>query len=268
MAEIDLYRQEATRARVRAEIAEARRHTLDLRLRFFEDARAGDGAEIERLRKLVEVQRAEIERLRERLREVEAARRQIPIESLIEAILAAVDAGAQTLPSHAITTVRADLRVPLQVESGVAGMAVAAPGIYPGQALSTLSVDLRPLPLTPYEEARRRAIGAVLAAVLDLQRGLDRPFPSEARSPAETALVQASVFLDSPAVTPDTLGQRIGGLVQSLTALAAALPALAPAAQALAERRDRLPASPAEEDLEEMAGALAAVETALGGAGR
>ncbi len=265
MAELDFYRRQATLAQVRAEVAEA----LAQSLRRERDAAVAERAALERdnarLKSLVEKLAGQLGEVREKLKEAVARRRGVAVEEILQALLQALEAGSRGLRDRAIAEARLDLRAALQVEENRAGLQVAAPGLFPAQSLSTLSLSVRPLPPELWEEGRTRGLGAILQAAQALQEALAREVPPAAAKEAAAALARISAFLADPPASPEAVAGAVKGVVDGLSSLAGRLPELAPAARDLADRVAALPLMPGEEHLGALATALAALAREIAG---
>ena len=254
MDDFDFYRRQVTLATARAEVAE----NLVLTLRREQEAAAGrlNGTRQEntRLRTLVDRLEAEIQTLRERLRQLETRRLQVPVQTLVRSLTSAIEDGSKGWEDRVLSRVHLDLKVALQTDGEVPGV-LAAAGSYPPEALSTISLDLRPAPPQLGDEGRQRGLAQVLNAVLELQHSLDRVMPPAAPQSYTAALAQAAAFINAE-LTPETVEGQLGGLVATLQVLSPPIPALAQALAAVEARRHKLPALPSEDDLAGLAGAI------------
>jgi hypothetical protein len=244
--------------------AEAEVHALRLQRdtlrRQLDDAEQ----ELERLRRVTDALLRRLAEVLEQLRRTRAAGRQVTPGALAAAFARSIEAGARTLEGRTVAAARADIRAALQVEQDRAGLVVGDPrGMDPG-SLSTITIDLRPVPLGPAGEAQRSGLTQVLAAILGLQRALDREVPPAARQAAEAAVAAASELAAEPPEA-SRLGARLAALTGSLRRLADLLPELARAVAGLERRRAALAPEPSAADLSALAAALGIVTDAVAG---
>jgi hypothetical protein len=188
---------------------------------------AHDAAELEQLRAVVNAQQRQIVDLTEKLRAVQAERRRVPVKTLIESVLNAVEEAAATLEGHAISSAHAEIKAALEIDGDMHGLALGSPSAFPPEALSTISFEIGRAAPGLVDTDRREAAAELRAAVLDLQAALDRNVVSDS---APDALDAASAFLatDAPSM------EQLRPLVRALEGLAAGTPTVAPAVAALA----------------------------------
>jgi hypothetical protein len=251
--------RDAVRARVAEATLAAVREARDRdRERVREDAdRLRD--QIQRLQRVIDAQQEELAELRERLRQTEAELRQVGVQALVASVVAAVQDGAQALECRTVAAARFELRAPLRVGRAGNGLVLAAPGTYDAASLSTVSLDVRPLPPSPAEEEERRALARLLASALALQHLLERrPFPPAAEQPAAVAFVQLSALVALPP-TAARLRQRLAPVAEALATLAgqAQVPQAVQAAVLLRRRAAALPDRPEVAGIDAVTAALA-----------
>jgi hypothetical protein len=150
-------------------------------------------------------------------------------------------------------------------ERRTGGIFIEPPGVYPGEALSTISIDIKTSPPTPFEESRRVAFAKVISAVLDLQAALDRKLPSEIAKQAEEVIARAGEFVTNPSLTPDSVKIQLVGLVNSLIALSKYMRIIEIPTKALSDMYTAFPSSPTGQDLEVLAKAISKVARTIGG---
>lgn len=197
-------------------------------------------AELDRLRNVVITQQRQIADLTEKLRTVEAERRRVPVKTLIESVLDAVEAAASTLEGHAIASAHAEIKAALEIDGEMHGLALGSPSAFPPEALSTISFDIGPAPRSARDAAREAAAAELRSALLLLQASLDQS-PAERGLPE--ALAGASALLDSDVSS----AEQLRPLLQALEGLAAATPALVPAVGFVAAAvRGAEPGSPSQ----------------------
>jgi hypothetical protein len=247
-----------TLATVRAARAETLASTLRVNLGIADAGLIRRDQEIDRLKAVIEAQQAEITALRERLKEVEELARQATLDAVVHALAAALDRGSEALENMVVSTVHAELKAAFQLQHGSPGLLLAGASTYGPEALSTVRFDLRRIPPTPADEARRAALDQLVAALLRLQSALDRDLPAGAADPAHTVQAHISSLTAAPP-PPDELKPRLDVLVAAVSELGVQLPEVAPAAGTLADRHAALPAPPERPD----AGAVASVAQAV-----
>ncbi|MFG1605018.1 hypothetical protein [Actinoplanes sp. NPDC049265] len=105
--------------------------------------------EVERLRRVVAGQAAEIADLRDRLRQAQEVARRLTVRQLVDAVTQAVVSGSADLDGYAIND--AHVRVRAAVEfAGEAVTVVADPGgLLDAASLSSFEIRLAPLPPVP-----------------------------------------------------------------------------------------------------------------------
>jgi hypothetical protein len=260
---VAFYRHEAALAQARAIVADAAAHELRLALDTTRATLDEGTTELLRLRQLVQQQAAELEDLRAQLADVLRSRRQVTLATMIEALNQAVQQGEAALVGRTVAVARAEVRAALAIESGQTGFMLAAPGIYPSSALSTVTVDLRTVPPTPSEEARVRSLAAIDLAVLAIQDELDREWSTAAAGLAGIALIQATAFLTAPERRADTTADQLVGLIASLAALGEPIPQLGPVCGRLEEQRASVSSPPTPDELTALAQALQEVVAIL-----
>ena len=251
----------------RAAAAEIEAQALRLQRDILRGRLVDTEQEIERLRRLVDALLVKQADLEDQLRQAQTAGRQVSPAALAAALANAVDRGAAALEGRTIVAGRAEIRASLQVEQGEAGLVLADPRGVEAASLSTISFDLRPVPPTPTEEARRIGVQRVLDALLRLQSALDREVPRAGRETAATALAETSALAAAP---PDStaVGPQLAGLTAVLRRLATWLPELAGPAADLEARRTALSPQPSGGELAELAAALEAAAVAAAGQSR
>ena len=261
---VDFYRTSATQFQVRALTAEGiaseLRLALDTTLISLDDR----DAELLRLRLLVQQQAAELSAVRAQLAAVLETQRRMTLATMIGALGNAIEEGERSLDGRTVAGARAELRAALAIEGGATGFIFAAPSLYPSAALSTVTVDFRPLPPSPLDEARAAGMAAIDAAVQELQHALDRDWSATLTAATGSALAQAGAFLGASARPPEHLADLLSDLSAALAALGDQLPDVRPAAVRLEALRAALPGSPEPAQLAAIAGALRAVVAALG----
>lgn len=263
MEDLDFYRRQVTLSRVDAEVARSQLRSARWQYKLAEGELQAARKENARLQTLTEHMEAQLAELRLRLKEARANFRQVSMEELVQSLIDAIESGASGSENLVIAGAKADIRVALQVDRGVAGVLTGPPGLYPGEALSTISVDIKTSPPTPLEESRRSAVAEVVAAVLDLQAALDRELPPKAVKPAQEVIARAGKFITAPSLAPDAIKIQLASLVNSLKVLAPRFPLIKPFTNALIEVYSAFPSSPASRDLEVLARAIAEVAHSL-----
>lgn len=218
--------------------------------------------EVERLRRVTESLAARNAELLELLRRARAAGRQVSPAELAGALTDAIERGSQAIEGRVVAAARAEIRASLQLERNRAGLVVGDPRTIDTGSLSTLTFDLRPVPPTPDQETGQAGLEAVAAALLELQRALDRELPPGAREPGSAALAAVSALAAAP---PDAgqLGPRLQPLVERLELLGGPLPGIADAVADLGARRAALSPQPSGDELAALARSLGTVAAAL-----
>lgn len=220
------------------------------------------GEDLRRLQRLVDSQLVEIDELRGRVRELEARLRQVPVETLIESMVDAVEKASEAVEGRTIPSARMELRAALRLTRQGGGLVLAAPGIYPPEALSTVRFDVRRVPPASSEEARAAALAGLVDAALELQHALDE-VPAEARAAGNQAQQRLSALVAAP-VSAEELAPRLRDLAESVGELAGRVAAAAPAAEALSARASGLAARPDPGGIERITATLRDVAAALG----
>ena len=180
-----------------------------------------EAEELERLRSVVDEQQRQIADLTEKLRAVQAQRRRVPVQTLIESVLQAVQQAAETLEGHAIASAHAEIKAALEIDGDLHGLALGSPSAFPPEALSTISFDVTPAPPSLLETARREAVATLRSALLALQAALDRTAAGHDRP---EALDATSALLGSPQPS----AEELRALLRALEGVTADLPALRP----------------------------------------
>jgi hypothetical protein len=218
--------------------------------------------EVDRLRQVTESLVARNAELQQLLRRARAAGRQVSPAELAGALTDAIERGSRALEGRVVAGARAEIRASLQLERNRAGLVVGDPRSFDSGSLSTIIFDLQALPLTPTQETGLAGLDAVVAAVLELQRVLDRPWPPAAREAGPAALVAVSTVAAAPPIAGQ-LGSGLQSLVERLELLGGSQPGLADAVADLAARRAALSPQPSGDELAGLARSLWTVATAL-----
>jgi hypothetical protein len=249
----DPFRNEAVLARLRAERAEATLTAVTVDRDVLKRVVDRRDLELAALRDLVTRQQARIAELTERLRNAEAAARQVALDAIVRALGAALETGEAGLIDRVIVAARAEIKAALQVSGGEAGLVLGAPGAYDADTLSTVTFDLRRLPPDAASERRGAALAALGTAVQDLQRALD---PGLGDAAVDDALAAASALAAAPPPALDAAAAAMAPLAGALERLGAARPALGAATAAIHERRAALAARPEAEEGTALAAAV------------
>jgi hypothetical protein len=250
-------------APARAVRAEALVRALQIDRERLEGVLVDRESELERLRRVVELQAAQLSTLREQLRDLERQARQVEVETLIGSIASAFAASESALLGRTISSARAEIRGGLQAAAGGTGLVLAPPGAYDTSALSTIAFDLRAVPAEPEQEARASALVALVQALVELQTLLDREHPPAAEEPADKALGQTASLLGDPELSLDTAAAKLRSLVRQLSELAKAQPDLRASARAVVEQHAALAEAARPDALLSFADALSALAQGL-----
>jgi hypothetical protein len=188
--------------RLRAERAEAIAAALRIRSENAGIEIDVNKAELDRLRSTVAEQVAEIETLRDRVAELEAAGTRVAVDTLIEAVVDAIERAGASLDRYAISSAQAEVKAALKVDPAAGGLAFTSPVGAASRALSTVRLDLGAVPRPPGEaapaltiDARERAAAEaaeVRTALLALQEALEA-LPS----PPVFGLTRSAVYHDA-----------------------------------------------------------------------
>jgi hypothetical protein len=263
--DLDFYRRQITVTRVDAEMAKSSLSSTRLQLKLCEDALQAALKENERLRSQINYLEAQMQAISARLDEVKACFKQVPVEEMIKSLIDAVESGSKWDGNLAMANARAEIRVAIQVGKSGAGILAESPGVYPVDALSTISFDLKASPPHLAEELQQRAVADTKLAVLNLQTALDRELPEELKESAGAVIARAGEFVASSSISFGSVRVSLEGLVKSIIFFSQHLETAALSAKNLAEIYYALPSYPSCQELEVLARAIGNTAQSLQG---
>ncbi len=194
---------------VRAELAEARLRGLEAAQLSLGRRLGGQQSELDRLRSLVSTLQSELLAAQQELARLREEQAHLAVDELVASIAGAIDRGAAAFTGRALTSARAEIKALLAIAGGEAGLLLAPPATAsPGQ-LSTVSIELRPVPPDAADAALASGLAAVRAAILELQTALEN------RDVAGAAFAAASALAASPPAVAD-LAAALQPLVRAL----------------------------------------------------
>ena len=229
-------------ATIRAEIAESTVKILTLRQQDTNSALDAERGETARLRELIGREESELVSLRTQLQAALDTNRHMALGTLISSVVAAIDEGARHIEDRTIAAAQAEIKVGLALVGGA--IAVTSRPDQSDTSLSTIRLDVRPLPPSAEKTAIEGAAAEVRDALTELQVALDHDVPVAARGAAGAASARVAALL---AALPDAgaLGAATAPLVDQLKTLGTAIPGLVAAVTTLDRARAGL-ASPAD----------------------
>jgi len=217
--------------------------------------------EVSRLRLITSSLLTQQAALLEQLRQAQAAGRQVSPSVLAAALSAALERAAGSMADRTIARARAQIRAMLQIEGGEPGLVVGDPRSADSASLSTITLDLLPVPPTLAQLAMQVALARVQNRLLRLQSALDRNISADAPAALAAALAEVSLLVSDPP-QPATIGSRFASLTAALMQLAEWLPDLAAPARELEGQRAALASGPSDAQVSAFAEAIEAVAVA------
>jgi hypothetical protein len=240
-------------AAARADVAERRAALLEERLLDSRSQIDWRDEEIARLRGLLSAQLSELARMQERITELEARGRELPVEQLIAAFAAAVDRASTALEGQQVARLSADVKAALRIADDAVGLTAATPDSPSSEATSTVSFELLPRPRRSGDISAQDAV-SLASALRRLQQALDRPLLASAREAAGAVLVEVTALLGEVPAPPTRGG--LEPLVAALQPLGQALPALKSAVDEAVAAYQDLDDAPTRAQTEQFALAL------------
>jgi predicted Zn-dependent protease with MMP-like domain len=262
---LDFYRRQITLTRVDAEMAKSSLSSTLLQLKLCEGALQAALEENERLRSQANYLEAQMQNISARFNEFKVNFKQVAVEELVKSLIDAIESGSKWDGNLAIANASVDIRVAMQVSKSGASVLVESPGVYPVEALSTISFDLKASPPRLAEELQQRTVADVKSAVLSLQAALDRNLPDELRESADAVIAKAGEFIADSNIDTRSIEVSLRGLVKSISLLSQRLQMIGPSAKNLTKIHSALPSEPSSQNLEMLARAIGDIAHSLRG---
>ena len=262
---LDFYRRQITLTRVDAEMAKSSLSSTLLQLKLREGALQAALEENERLRSQANYLEAQMQNISARFNEFKVNFKQVAVEELIKSLIDAIESGSEM--GRKSGHCKCECRYPRSDagEQKWCQRSGGIPGVYPVEALSTISFDLKASPPRLAEELQQRTVADVKSAVLSLQAALDRNLPDELRESADAVIAKAGEFIADSNIDTRSIEVSLRGLVKSISLLSQRLQMIGPSAKNLTKIHSALPSEPSSQNLEMLARAIGDIAHSLRG---